>query len=73
MGTKYSQHGNKVFPTWEQTIPNVGTNHGDKLRNHEIRCHQDPVLEEKIEFCVFAQDLTVSRKKVPVYRCFTHF
>ena len=24
MGTDYSQHGNKLFPTWEQNIPSVG-------------------------------------------------
>lgn len=25
VGTKHSQHGNKLFPTWEQIIPSVGT------------------------------------------------
>ena len=24
MGTNYSQHGNKLFPTWECFIPSVG-------------------------------------------------
>lgn len=25
VGTKHSQHGNKLFPTWEQIISSVGT------------------------------------------------
>ena len=25
VGTMYSQRGNKLFPTWEQIIPSVGT------------------------------------------------
>ena len=25
VGTNYSQRGNKLFPTWEQIIPSVGT------------------------------------------------
>ena len=58
-------------------IPNVGTFYSQRGNNYFYGKHNNPqpLHKEgrKIEFCVFAQDLTVSRKEVPVYRCFTRF
>ena len=58
-------------------IPTLGTfySHVGNKEFNGRKSHPRPLHKEgrKIEFSLFPQDLTVSRKKVPVYRCFTRF
>ena len=65
LGTLYSHVGNTLFPRWEYFFMSG---------NPYAQCNQIEIrLNKSKEFCVFAQDLTVSRKGCPVYRCFTRF
>ena len=83
MALSHLHGGDTLFPCWEHFIPMLGTFYSHvgnvfvKPDEQSETCFGFAMARKggmkSKEFYVFAQDLTVSRKEMPVYRCFTRF